>query len=442
MMLPFTVPQRWRRPLEIAGYGAAALLIAVLTLYSSLSRERIKDALETSMSGEPMSGQALALGMDTAIGEVGVTLFSGPGLELKDVVLRSRPFNANEKPSRVVIDRVVVHFGLWGLITGHPSYSFHGDAFGGTVKGTLGFDPKLMKIDVRVVKLALADLLPLAGSAVQLPTVGTLSGSAQLELPRGLLADAKGSIEVSISDGVVGDGKAKLVIPSDPMLSQGLTFPRIRIGQVDGKITLLGGKAQLTDWRLHSADADAAVEGTVELRDPWVLSQLRGYLRFKVSDALVKRESTIELLTNALAGTARRSDGWFGFQLAGSLGAPALVPSTTGPGLEPHVPADRQRAAIAAPPPPVAIVEAHPAEAAPPPIVAPEPAAAAPAAAPIVPPPAALVPPPGAAGSPAVPGPPMVNSIQPGRHHEPVDHEERDGPGPSPVAPLVAPEPL
>jgi len=111
------------------------------------------------------------------------------------------------------------------------------------------------------------------------------------------------------------------------MLAQGITVPHIKVGRLSGLITVEKGRATLKDFRAHSPDLDLQVDGYVELRDPLSFSVLHLYVRFKPSEALAKREPTIELLNNVLSGTAKRADGFFGLSLLGTLASP--LPNVT-----------------------------------------------------------------------------------------------------------------
>ena len=184
-----------------------------------------------------------------------------------------------------------------------------------------------------------------------LPVLGTLSGHVDVKVParkqeKGAPArkpvgagfppvpldynKATGLIEIRVENGVLGDGKAKLAVPGDPFLSQGLTFPKLSLGNVTGRVVFDRGRATLSDVRSQSSDAEISLEGYVELRDPIQLSELRLYLRFRPSPALIKREPTMEILTNAMA-VGKRSDGSLGFSLTGTVAAPRSRPSKDPP---------------------------------------------------------------------------------------------------------------
>ena len=92
-----------------------------------------------------------------------------------------------------------------------------------------------------------------------------------------------------------------------------LTFPRLRLGTIRAQVIMEKGKARLEGFHVQSPDGEAWLDGNVELRDPLGQSTMHGYLRFKPSEALAKREPTVELLNNSMSA-AKRSDGFIGFR--------------------------------------------------------------------------------------------------------------------------------
>jgi len=342
--------ERQRRILVYAGYPLFALFVALLAFYWSVPRERVKDRLETALSADVTSGQPLAIGMDVEIGDLSLRLFTGLGFKATDIVLRTRPLTPGEKPARYIIDDVRVRLGLFSTIFGRPSYSFLAHALSGSVEGRVSGNNDESKAEVEIRKLVLNGVPGIQQSFGGLPVDGTVSGKLDVSVPKNLLANANGTIDVDIDDVAVGDGKAKLTVPNDPFLAAGVTFPRVKLGKLAGQIIMEKGRARFEGVRVHSADADATLDGYVELHDPIGMSQIHAYLKFRPSEALVKREATVELMTNALAGTAKRSDGYLGMQMTGPLSAMFFLPSKDPPF---GVTTRSEPGATATPPPPV-----------------------------------------------------------------------------------------
>jgi type II secretion system protein N len=420
---------RQRRIAGRVGYPLFALLVALLTFYWSMPRERVKDRLETALSADVSSGQPLAIGMDVTIGDLALTLFTGAGFKASDIVLKTRPVNPSDKPVRYLIDDVRVRLGLLSTMFGRPSYSFKAHALSGVVSGHAAGNNDETKVKVEVEKLVLNNAPGIQQAMGGLPLDGTVSGKLDVQVPKNLLANANGTIDVDIADLAIGDGKAKLTVPNDPFLSAGLTFPRIRLGRLQGQIVIDKGRARFEGVRVHSADADATLEGYVELHDPIGTSQMHAYLKFRPSEALLKREPTVELLNNALTATARRNDGYIGIQLTGPLASIFFLPSKEPPfGVTSR--SEPASAAAAAPPaaklptftpppnaplpsPPPSPEPGPPAAAAPPPAPSPTGASAGPSGTPVpsTPPPANV---PAEGGREVAPPPPAPGAPQPG----------------------------
>ncbi|HEX6837822.1 MAG TPA: type II secretion system protein GspN [Polyangia bacterium] len=359
---------RQRRIVIWAGYPLFALFVALLAFYWSVPRERVKDQLESALSADVTSGQPLAIGMDVEIGDLSLRLFTGVGFKASNIVLRTRPVVQGEKPARYIIDDVRVRLGLFSTMFGRPSYSFLAHALSGSVEGHVSGNNEESKVAVEIDKLVLNGVPGIQQSLGGLPVDGTVSGKLDVSVPKNLLANANGTIDVDIEDIAVGDGKAKLSVPNDPFLSAGVTFPRIKLGKLSGQIVIEKGRARFEGVRVHSADGDATLDGYVELHDPIGMSQIHAYLKFRPSEALVKREATVELMTNALAGTAKRSDGYLGIQMTGPLSAIFFLPSKDPPF---GVTTRNEPGAPAAPPPPSSTFTPPPA--APPPSTPPPP---------------------------------------------------------------------
>jgi type II secretion system protein N len=405
--LPFTIPDipvRYRRPLLYVGYTAFAFAVAVLTLYGTIPRDRVKDRLEAALSADPGPMNPLGTGMDVTIGDLGITLFTGPGVHGTDGIFKTRPLDTSAKPNKWFVDDATVHISLLGLAFNRPSYTWKGHALKGTITGYWSAKPEMARLGIGLDEVVLNGVQAVQQALMGLPLEAKLDGKLDIEMPKQMLADGSGRIDLVADDIVLGDGKAKLAVPSDPFLAAGLTFPKVRLGKLEGHITIEHGRLRFDDVRMHSADADVTLEGYVELHDPLSTSMLHGYLRFRPSEALAKREPTVELLTNAVS-RAKRADGFLGFSLTGSMAMPSLLPSTEPPpgvvsraGAAPAAPT----AVTVPPPPPPGSGPAHAVAPPPetPPAAPPEPPPPPPVAAPVLPPPPPAPPAPtGATGS-------------------------------------------
>ncbi|HEX2570243.1 MAG TPA: type II secretion system protein GspN [Polyangia bacterium] len=329
-MTELQVPEGLRRAAKWVGYPAFVLAVMIASFYLALPRDRIKERLETTASG--------ALNADVSIETLGLTFFTGPGLDAEGIVVRTRPTGfppggaagANDKPQRYVVDEVVVHPNLLDLIRKRIGGRLTAQLAGGTVRLRGSMDADETEASLEAHGLGLGQV-PGVARAIGLPVEGMLDATGEVKLPKGLAAQAAGQLDILCEGCVVGDGKAKLVVPGDPLLSQGLTFPRLKLGRVQGSIVIEKGRATVKDLHARSSDVELALEGYIELRDPLPFSVLHLYLRFKPSQALVQREPTMELMSNVLGSRARRPDGFLGLSITGTFQTPLALPSTEAP---------------------------------------------------------------------------------------------------------------
>jgi type II secretion system protein N len=361
MLRVFRLKKGQARVLRIVGYPIFAIGVFLASFYFSLPLDRIKDRLQRELSqdsGPPAPGSGawgIGTGMDVTIGEIGLNLLP-VGAAATDVTLRPRPApgaspepDAQKRSKAMFVESLHVRAPVLALLFGDRVLGLDVQALGGTVTadGGLVSDGAMLKAELDKLTLARA---PILSQFVPLPILGVLSGSADIKVPLrkaekeslsrrsagGPLAVAldpsktAGLIEIRVDQGVLGDGKAKLSVPGDPFLSQGLTFPKLALGNVTGRVVFDRGRATLSDVRSQSGDAEIALEGYIELRDPLPLSELRLYLRFRPSPALIKREPTMEILSNAMAA-GKRSDGSLGFALTGTMASPRSRPAREPP---------------------------------------------------------------------------------------------------------------
>ena len=346
-MIALRIPDRVIGLVKWVGYPLFATSVFLLSLYFTLPRDRIRDRLESEATG--------FLGVDVkASDDFGLTLLGGPGFTTSQVILKTRPVMPNDKPVRYSVDDLTIHFSPIQLLRGFADVSYRGKVAGGQVSGKYKATTDETVVVLDAADLAIGDVAAIS-TAVGLPLEGAVDLKVDVTAQKGVIAQSNGSATLTVTDAVVGDGKAKLIIPGgDPFLSQGITVPKIQLGKIAGKVSIEKGRATLHELRGHSKDIDVELDGTIDLRDPVSLSILHLYLKVKPSDALLKREATLELLVNGAGAMARRSDGFLGFSIAGTLGSPFPMPAKEAPigngsNLAPSVP--RFGGAMPSPPP-------------------------------------------------------------------------------------------
>ena len=370
-------PDTLRTLKRVGIYAGLGLITFIVTLYAVFPYERAKEAAIRMASKN--------LDVDVEIGSAGPAF--GLAVMFRDIRVRTRP--ATGKPVRFTIESARFSPSLLAVFTSSFPYSLSMEAMGGKInldqsgapgkKG--GFRTELEVRDVA------ASEIPGLKEAINLPLTGKVNLEAKIASETGRFADANGHLTLSCTGLAAGDGKTQLKIPSVPMLAAGLTLPRIRIGDLGGRVAIEKGTAKLQGVESKSPDGEVALEGEIALHDPLPATTLNLYLRFKLSDAIMKKEVALQLLP-AAAAPGKRPDGSYGVRFGGRFGQmtpPVFTPtspfvSTAVPIRTPPRIAGAPAAPGAPPPPPSAAV--------PPPPPPPNPEPAAPPPPPPPPPPA------------------------------------------------------
>jgi hypothetical protein len=208
---------------------------------------------------------------------------------------------------------------------------FSMSVLGGEISGTVpvgGGDFELELEDVDLGQLApLADL-------VTVPVQGVATGRMTLSAPDGKFSKASGSLDLSVKNVVLGDGKARLMGK--------MALPPADLGTLEIGATAAAGLLTLEKFDAQGRDGEVHGAGTVKLRQPWDMSVADVYLRFGFSEAY---RSTNDK-TKALLGEpgqdfppplidqdkkmkrAKRPDGLYGFHIHGRVRALKFDPST------------------------------------------------------------------------------------------------------------------
>jgi type II secretion system protein N len=399
--------ERLRKYWRLGATAAFGLFVFFLVLVLTLPYGRMKDYL-VALAAEK--------GYDVEVKSQGPAL--GLGLRLKDVIVATRP-SGGGKPTRIALPVAKVRWSLLGALAGRKTYQVSANVFGGDldVETTRAKTESGLHISASAIDLS---EIPWVKAAINLPLSGRLELRLDERMP-GLRASATvGSLTWTCSACAVGDGKAKLIIHDNPLLAEGLGLPKIRLGDFVGRVVIDKGVGRLQGAQAKSPDGEIYLEGEIKLSDPLASSALDLYVRFKLSDALLKSSEKLRTIMEIAAAGGKRPDGLYGFRISGPLnhlGAPQWTKTSPfgAPASGPKPIAAKVVPAFSAPAP-------APAPAPPPPSTsATQPAAAEPSA------PAAPPPP---------PPPPPFPGFDPKIDNPPAEEQE-----PPPPPPAPAPEP-
>jgi type II secretion system protein N len=310
---------RLRRLIKPVGLSVFGFVVFAIVFYLTLPYDRIKDYVV---------GLAAKQGYGLEIKSAGPSL--GMGVALSELTL-SQPASAGGKPTRVNIESAKVSFSPWAALFGDSKYGVRAEVFQGEVAVDVARGKADGSLRVGATDIDLAEI-PWVKKAINLPLSGTMEVALEMNTPDRKYGKTEGFLRWECSSCAVGDGKAKLIIPGNALLAEGLSLPKVRLGEFSGRVDFEKGLGRLKNVQAKSPDLELAIEGEIRLADPSTLSTVDIYVRFKLSDTLLKSSDKLATIMQ-FAGTAgKRSDGFYGFRLTGSFGQMGNpVWSTTSP---------------------------------------------------------------------------------------------------------------
>ncbi|MBA2538230.1 MAG: type II secretion system protein GspN [Deltaproteobacteria bacterium] len=181
-------------------------------------------------------------------------------------------------------------------------------------------------------QVSLADI-PIISEKIGLPVTGTGDVSIDLTIPKvGRTPDytkATGTISIACTKCQIGDDTARLKMPTkskraNAFAGEGVWFGHVTIDSLELTMIAANGRLELTSWKFVSPDIDIQLALTVELRKSLQDSDLDGCVRFKVSDALEKRDPK----THAalwLTGAHLGADRFFNIAVQGAVKNPRRI---------------------------------------------------------------------------------------------------------------------
>ncbi|MCA9629145.1 MAG: type II secretion system protein GspN [Myxococcales bacterium] len=312
---------RGKKILKWVGYPLFYLFALVCFLYLTLPMDRAKAKLEAEFNARQGDDNPLTL----RIGDLDTYWLSG--VELEDVELVGQPKVTEEgklgKAERFSITRATARASIWSAIVGDTSVSFDAEAFDGTISGTYVAENETQQVHVEVQDLGVGKL-PFLQGATGIPMQGALTGTVDLTIPGGKLAEADGSIELEIQELRVGDGKTKI--------RDTIALPEIKAGTLSLKAEAQAGTVTVSALKCDGKDIKVDAAGKIKLRDPFDSSLAEMSLSFAFKDAYRNKNE----MTGALLGKpggppgvldldpkvkrAKKPDGSYAWRLSGPVG--------------------------------------------------------------------------------------------------------------------------
>ena len=311
---------RLKRILAWVGYPLFYLLVLLLFTYVTFPYDRVKDRIVAEYNAtQPTDGMRLEI--DDLDG------YWLSGVEVEGVRLvgpKPEPDAEGKTPPRKEIEIAEAHAraSILRWIIGVTHVAFAATAFDGELEGVYAKDGEGVTGNIELDAVDVGKM-PYVIDVLGLPMKGAMSGTMEMVVPEGKYAKADGKIDITISGLEVGDGKAKVL--------DTIALPRLRAGEVVLQAESTAGRFKIDKFEAKGPDFELIADGKIRLRDPVKSSVAELNLRFKFTDAYKSKND----LTKALFGDggkgpalfemhpkvkrAKRSDGFYGWRLAGPL---------------------------------------------------------------------------------------------------------------------------
>lgn len=311
---------RMRKVLRYLGFALLAVVTFIFAFQMTFPFHRVKEKVV----------ELLADKYEVTIGDVERSLIPGK-MYFKAVSLRTRPTSKDEVASTLYIEQLEVGIGLFALLRGTASIKLDAKIGPGHLKGTVAISK-----DGTVLDLVGDDLpsgsLPMR-EVLGLPMSGKLRLAINLDLPNDKAktgkvgpnwVKAEGNIELACPAGcTVGDGKSKLrpklrIKAQQAFAEGGIDFGKVTIDTLLADVEIKNGKLAVTKFDAKSTDGDLRVEFEAALNNDLLSSTVTGCLRFRGSDALLKREAKTHAAIST-TGAPLGPDNLFHIKLDGPL---------------------------------------------------------------------------------------------------------------------------
>lgn len=314
--------------LRVIGYPLFFLFFFLLFLYATFPWDRLREAIVAAAEAPRISpgGRAAPSNMELSIGSLSPTFL--PGVEARDVRVTFLPQRSTDRPVSMSLDSLRVRVSLFALLAQRANVSFAMRGMGGSTEGSASIalgtpaTPRISPLrafDLTFDNVALAQFAPLV-SMVGLPLGGSLSGTVEVTIPDGNVAQTEGTVRLNAERLTVGDGRAQFQIPH----FGGVTIEQIRAGRLEANADIRRGVVTFTRVGAHSEEFDLQIDGRIDLRPNFADSVLNLGLRFRLTDVYRTKSEQAGRIMSVMdmapdLRRARRPDGLFAFRCSGTF---------------------------------------------------------------------------------------------------------------------------
>jgi type II secretion system protein N len=297
--------------------------------------DRVKDKVILALSDK----------YEVNIGDVERGIIPGR-VYFKAFSLRTRPAKAGELATTFYMDRLGIDVGLLALLRGAVSVKLDIKIGPGRITGNVGIANSGTSVHLTGEDLPSASLpmrevigLPMSGKVrfavnLELPNDRSKAGKVTPNWPK-----AEGNFEFACPAGCsVGDGKSKLKLTTTNNRQQefldagggGIDFGKVNIDSLLADVEIKNGKLDITKLDTRSGDGEVHLAFTMNLNQDLMGSLVAGCLRFRGSDALLKREPKTHAAFST-TGAPVGPDNLFHIKLDGPLRTMRRVGVVCGP---------------------------------------------------------------------------------------------------------------
>jgi type II secretion system protein N len=318
---------RTRKVGRYLAFIVVGLVTFVFAFQMTFPFDRVKDRVVETLSDK----------YDVTIGDIERGIIPGR-MYFKAFSVRTRPTKVGDVATTFYIEQLEVDLGLLALIGGTVSVKLDatiGDAKVGRghIKGRIALNKDGTSIHM------VGDDLPSTSLPVRelgLPMSGKVRFAFNLELPNDKAktgkvspnwAKADGGVELVCPSGcTIGDGKSKLKLTTNNVRQQefldqgggGIDFGKVTIDSLFVAVEIKNGKLEITKFDTKSPDGELHAAFSMALNQDFQSSLVTGCLRFRGSDALLKREPKTHAAIST-TGAPLGPDNLFHIKLDGQL---------------------------------------------------------------------------------------------------------------------------
>lgn len=337
-MAALNLSPRMRKIVRYAAIGVFGIIVFIFAFQLSFPYMRVKERIVDSLSDK----------YDVSIGDVERGFIPGR-VYFNDVNIRTRPTKPGDPVTTMLIKRLEVDVGILPLLHGTLRVYVDAKIGRGDLNATIWL-PKFGKKGIRFE--AEGKDIPGTGlpmrAALGLPMTGNMDLSASLDLPNDVPKAGKpvpnwkaasGSFMLACPSGCTfGDGKTKLKplvknAGQQAMVGEGIDFGEVNIDSLVAKAEIKNGKLEVTKFDAKSKDGELYIDFSMTLDKELNNSVVAGCLRFKGSDALLKREPKTYAAIQT-TGAERRADGLFHIRLTDRLSIMKRLNQECGPNVK------------------------------------------------------------------------------------------------------------